>query len=84
MANLLNDKTGSPIQAFPLTKGKVNITSSDGTILNVDLFHCVEDGTVTITWIEGGTTDISCIANDDFTCKTAYSIAVQSGIFHIA
>ncbi len=81
MADLLNDRTGNPIQAFPLTYGKVGITT--GTITGIGLFHCVVDGDITITFPSGDVT-VSCVAGDDYACGPANSVTVVSGTFHLA
>lgn len=72
------------IQAFPLTKGKAKLTSTDGAQTGVDLIHCYADGNFTITWDDATTTNIVCIAGDDYAIGKNKSLIIISGTFHIA
>ena len=74
----------SPIQAFPLIQGQVNLTS--GTYTDIHLIYCVADGNITITWPDGTTSTIICAANDVFTVGSNQQVEVvaASGTFHLA
>jgi hypothetical protein len=41
------------IQAFPLVKGQISLTN--GTYTNVNMIHCTQDGSFTITWDDNTT-----------------------------
>ena len=49
--NLIDDASGSPIQAFPLVEGKINITT--GTIADCMIACCVEDGAIALNGYSG-------------------------------
>ena len=70
-------------QVFPLlTASKCNLTT--GTF-SCSLVHCVEDGTVAVTFSDGtGPTDITMVSGQDFGFPKTASISVTSGTFHIA
>jgi len=71
---------GQVVQAFPLLENKVNLTT--GTHSVIGLFHCVEDGSVTVAWASTGTAVIACIAGDDY--GFSGKVTITSGTFHIA
>ncbi len=82
---LVSDRSASPIQAFPLIQGGLNITSADGAQSNVILIHCVVAGTITILWDDGASDLITVEDNQDFTVTpNVASITVTSGTFHLA
>ena len=85
MSTVLKRSSGDEvIQAFPLAEGKVGLTSADGEQTGVSLIHCVDDGSFTIEWTNGGNTDtVNAITGDDFAVK-GHSILIVSGTFHIA
>lgn len=79
---ILNMSDGDhAIQAFPLQKGLVNLTT--GVKTDIRLIRCAADGTITITWHDGTTSDIACYEGNDFSVD-AKSITVVSGTFHLA
>lgn len=73
------------IQAFPLIKGGINLTSTDGEQKGVNLIHCVSAGSLTITWHDGTTTGspVDMSSGDDYAVD-AYSVTIVSGTFHMA
>lgn len=69
--------------AFPLTQGQVNLTS--GTFTDKDIFFCVADGSITITWGDATTSVIPMRAGDAVNVSyVATSVAITTGTFHIA
>ena len=89
MLNLLRDKYGESIQAFPLIEGQISVTSTDGTnsdgvFLIIHLIYCTADGGVTITFKSGGTKALTMVANDVYSIPEATQIAITSGTFHVA
>ena len=80
--NLPKDGTPATIQVFPLSQGKVNITT--GSFTDVRIIHCVVDGDVILTWTDDTTDTISCVAGGDFATTYAKSLEVSSGTFHLA
>jgi len=89
MLNLLRDKYGEAIQAFPLIEGQISVGSTDGTGLNgvftkINLVCCTEDGGITITFNSTGTKAVTMVAGDIFTIINASQIAITSGTFHLA
>jgi hypothetical protein len=77
-AKLPRDKDFIKIQVFPLTNGRVNVTT--GTVVAVTLIKCVEDGSA--VFAELGAT-IGMIAGDSYGCATQ-DVTVTSGKFHMA
>ena len=75
---LVRDNNGFHIQAFPLTAGKINITT--GTITSVSAICCVSDGSIVLNTY--GVT-VPMIAGDVFSCADQ-SVTVSSGTFHLA
>lgn len=89
MLNLLRDKYGEAIQAFPLIEGKIYVGATDGTGSNgvfakINLVYCVEDGGFTITFNSTTTKAITMVANDVFSIIDAGQIEITSGKFHLA
>lgn len=89
MINLLRDKYGEAIQAFPLVEGKIAVTSTDGTgsdgvFAKINLVCCTEDGGITITFNSSGTKEVTLVAGDIFTIIDASQIEIISGTFHLA
>jgi len=78
---LLRSDGDNQVQAMPLRKGKVNITSGVHT---PNLIYCVVDGTFTITWENGGTSPISMIEGATFALMDVESITITGGTFHLA
>lgn len=77
---LLNrDRNNSPVQAFPLINGQINITA--GTVTNVNGACCVEDGAITLVGYSN--ISVSMVAGDVFAFDTQ-SVTVTSGKFHLA
>jgi len=70
------------IQAMPLVKGKVNLTSTAGAQVT-NLVYCVVDGGFTITWDDDTTSDIAAIEGNTFSIIGAKSVAITSGTFHL-
>lgn len=70
------------VQAMPLIKGKINITS--GTFEEISLIHCVADGTITINWKDLTTTDLFCVEGNNFSFIDPTSITISTGTFHLA
>jgi len=70
---------------FPLTKGKISLTT--GTIsLGVNkLVHCEADGALTIIWADNSTTpNVALIAGDDRSIPGATGVTITAGTFSIA
>lgn len=83
--NLIPSGTGPKVQAFPLEVGHVNLTSADNPITLVTLLHCVETGSVTLTWADGSTpSEVGCFEGDDFGLVNVASVDIESGTFHAA
>ena len=83
--------SGDSVQAFPLRKGLVNISSGvvtdPDTGLRPQLAHCVEDGSLTLTWSDASTSVVAVVAfvaGDDFSTTEAVTVEVTSGVFHFA
>ena len=76
--DLQEDKDGNRIQVFPLTPGKINITT--GTIEDCVLLCCVVDGSITLVTTAQ---TIACVSGDVFACPRQ-SLTVVSGTFHLA
>ena len=78
-----NGKYGS-IQAMPLRKGKVNLTSGS---YKIKIIYCASDGNITITWDDNTTDEIVLTEGNSFAIDGAKSIELNtsatSGIFHI-
>lgn len=72
---------GCSIQAFPLLQGTVNLTS--GTYI-ATVARCVAAGNLTITWQDGTTAVIACVAGDYYSIPAGPSCTVSSGTFHLA
>jgi len=83
MEGLVRDHFSKTIQAFPLVKSLINITS--GSTDGVYLFHCIADGSITITWADASTVTVACLAGDDYTVVNGEdgSVEVDSGTFHL-
>lgn len=77
-ADLVEDVDGNRIQAFPLTPGKINLTT--GTITDCTLLCCSEDGSITLVTTA---VTVACIAGDVFAFPKQ-SVTVVSGKFHLA
>ena len=89
MFNLLRDKYGVSVQAFPLIEGQISVTStdgnnSDGVFSNIHLIYCVEDGGFTVTFKSGGTKAVTMTSNDIFSIIDSTQIDITSGTFHVA
>ena len=89
MINLLRDKYGESIQAFPLIEGQIAVTStdganSDGIFSNIHLVYCVADGGITITFKSTGTKALVMYANDVFSIQDSAQIEITSGTFHVS
>ena len=80
--------SGDSVQAFPLRKGLVNISTGTvtdpSTDLRPQLAHCVADGSLTLTWSDDSTSVVALIAGDDFSMAEAVTVEVTSGSFHFA
>jgi hypothetical protein len=69
------------IQCMELQKGQINMTS--GTVdRGTHIIHCVEDGTVTLTWSDTTTDDVAMKSGEDYAVRGA-SVTVASGTVHI-
>lgn len=77
-AELVGDKYGTDIQAFPLTEGKINLTT--GTTADCTLACCVEDGSITL--VDFGDS-VAMVAGDVFAFQVQ-SVTITSGKFHLA
>jgi len=64
--------------SFPVSKGRVNKTT--GAIGGVAL--CVADGSIEVTWKEGGKATINCVAGNALNLGNAKSAVIKSGTFH--
>jgi hypothetical protein len=73
---------GGMVQVFPLKVGLVNLTT--GTKTGIHAFHCVVDGSVTITWKDSTTSVINCVEGEDYGVIDATSVAITAGTFHLA
>ena len=80
--NVLQMSMGNAIQAFPLYKDKVNLTSGDHT--GAVMIHCAAAGDFTITWPDNTTSTITAAVGDDYTLSVHTKIVIDSGTFHIA
>ena len=81
MNQLVTSKNSAQIQAFPLTENHVNLTTGATSTTAIG-FHCVEDGTMTISWPSGDVV-ITCVTGDDYMVLGHDQIEVSSGTFHI-
>lgn len=68
--------------AFPLTQDGVNLTSGTFTDTRENIFLCVADGVLTVTWQDNTTSAISCLEGGAFTVESAKQIVITSGTFH--
>lgn len=89
MAELLRDKYGRSIQAFPLIEGKISVgatdgVDSDGVFTNIDLICCIEDGGFTITFKSTNTKAVTMVAGDICSVLDGAQIKITSGSFHLA
>lgn len=78
---------GGVVQIFPLLQNQVMLSSGtypNATIISFSKIHCSSAGNITVTWEDGLTKEISLNDGEDFGIKTAKSITITSGIFHIA
>lgn len=82
MTTLNKDDTAEPIQAFPLQQGKIGITT--GSHSDIDIIHCIADGSITLTWYDGNTDAVACVAHDDYCVKNAKTVEITSGTFNLA
>lgn len=78
---LSRDVGGNVIQTMPLRKGFVNL-ANPATVDSPRIVYCVADGTITLSWREGGTDDIAMVAGDSFAIDNCSSLLVASGTFH--
>ena len=80
--------SGDSVQAFPLRKGLVNITTGTitdpSTELRPQLVHCVIEGNIVITWPDDSTSAITMVIGDDFSIVAAKAVSVSTGAFHFA
>jgi len=81
--NLPRDETTESMQVFPLNKNGINKGPAD-VIIGAKVFHCSEDGDVTITWSGATTSTITCVAGDDYGLYQATQIEIVSGLFQVA
>ena len=85
---LASSASGDSVQAFPLRKGLINITT--GTVTDPDtglrprLVHCVIAGIIVITWPDDSTNMLTLASGDDFSIVDAKSVSVSTGEFHFA
>ena len=70
------------IQAMPLRRGLVNLTSSDGAKSNINIIDCLEEGEVTIVWDEGSIDDVLFLIGMQKAVQDVKTVAVKSGKFH--
>ena len=68
------------LQGVALTQGRIQVTA--GTFEKATTFHCHEDGIVTLTFEDGSTKEVDCVAGDAFPFAAA-SLTVTSGTFSI-
>ena len=80
--SLIKDKQAEAVQAFPLTKGKVNLET--GTHSDVMLIRCIVDGDITVNWDSESNSTISCVVGDDYSVDPGTTIEIVSGKFHLA
>ena len=71
---------GQLIQAMELLEGKVNLNT--GTHSVKTLVHCVEDGSITVTWQSGNTDTVDMVAGQDYALNDV-EINISSGKYHI-
>jgi len=77
MRMVLDDKNRM-IAAFPLKKGQIGLTS--GTIPDIRLIACVEDGAVIL--VDYGET-VTMVAGDVVACDEQ-DVIINSGQFHVS
>lgn len=80
-STLVTDSSGTAVQVFTLTQGKCNLVSPN-TTANPSLVHCVEDGSVVLTWSDETETTIAMTAGDKFGLRGVTLATVSSGKFH--
>ena len=69
------------IQCFEMQKGQINMTS--GTVARgTHIIHCVDDGDVTLAWVDGDTDTVAMKSGEDYAVRGA-SVTVASGTVHI-
>ena len=85
--HLIKDENNNVIQGFPLYYGKVNLTAVDGDIGQVRIIHCVVDGNIIVTFIEGPTDPktISMTEGQDYTLPAGATVDLtgSTGTFHV-
>lgn len=70
------------VTALPLQQGLLNLTA--GTFTSVTIVHCELDGTITLTWEDGTTTDYTMVAGADVFVYEAVSVTIIAGTFTLA
>jgi len=81
MNDLKISKNSVAIQAFPLSEGNVNKIS--GVYTTATGVHCVDAGTIEITWYNGDIDTLTCVAGDDYMLMDHDQIELVTGTFHI-
>jgi hypothetical protein len=80
--------TGDSVQAFPLRKGLINISTGivtdPFTSLRPQLVHCVIAGSIILTFADDTTITVALALGDDFTISEASTVEVSTGTFHFA
>ncbi len=73
------------VQAMPLRKGFINLTSGS---FEANLIYCAIDGNITLNWEDGTETVVALVEGDSFTVDGADTITLNepasSGKFHLA
>ena len=78
---MIYDSRHNTIQAMPLQKGLVNLTS--GQYTDIRLVHCAIAGQIKLIWEDGTEDIIDCVAGDDFGIEGA-TVEIVAGTFHLA
>lgn len=71
--------------AFPVGKGKLNLTTGTRLMTGNQVYWCRADGSLTITWADATTTVISMLVGEAVQVEgTATSVTITTGTFHVA
>lgn len=81
--SILHRSSGdSPIQAFPLRQNYIALTSTDNPVTGADMVRCVANGDITITFVTGGSKNVTMVEGDVFSLPDNTSIDIGVGTFH--
>lgn len=81
--DLLKERNGTSVMAFPYIKGQLNIAAADGA-KTTNMFLCDVDGVFTITYDDASTENINLYHGEVFSSpmETVTVLAVGGATFH--